>query len=196
MLLTVNQKVNIPVYVMIRPRGGDFFYSDDEFQIMLRDAELCKERGFKGVVFGILDAYGNVDKGRCKELLSVCGDMKATFHRAFDRVKNQRMSMLDLIDLGFERVLTSGGESDVEKGKEAIKDLQAAFGNQIIVMPGCGVSSKNAKQIADYCGITEIHATAKHKVESLMQYSKSHFTDDRFESSLEEIRALKAALSK
>lgn len=194
MLALVKEKINIPVYVMIRPRGGDFIYSDDEFEIMQRDVELCKQLSFPGVVFGMLDAHGGVDAARCKNLLSACGDMKVTFHRAFDRSKDLHQSIRQIIDLGFERVLTSGGEPDVEKGKNLVKELQCEYGKDIIIMPGSGVTSANARAIVDHCQVHEIHATAKTKVSSGTQYSKHHFTDDWYESNVQEIRAIKKTL--
>jgi copper homeostasis protein len=194
MLSLVKEKISIPVYIMIRPRGGDFMYSDEEFEIMYRDIEICKKTGFSGIVFGVLDRNGNVDIARCKKLLSACGDMKVTFHRAFDRAKDLHQSIRQLIDLGFARVLTSGGEANVEKGKDVIKELQDAYGKSIIIMPGCGVTSANARAIANHCGVHEIHATAKGKVPSGMQYTKTHFTDEWNESNIQEIKAIKQSL--
>lgn len=194
MLKTVKEKITIPVYAMIRPRGGDFLYTDAEFEIMQHDVELCRQLGFAGVVFGMLDTRGNVDAGRCRQLLQVCGEMKVTFHRAFDRATDLHTSAKQLIDLGFERILTSGGEPDVDKGKDVIKKLQQQFGDHIIIMPGCGVSAANARMIADYCGVREIHATAKEKTVSRMQYRKDHFADERHESNLKQIQALRAVL--
>jgi copper homeostasis protein len=194
MLALVKEKINLPVYVMIRPRGGDFLYSNYEFEVMYHDIEMCKKLGYPGVVFGVLDTNGNIDVARCKELLSACGDMKVTFHRAFDRSNDLHHSIRHLIDLGFERVLTSGGEANVEKGKDHIKELQSEYGKNIVIMPGCGVTSGNAKQIVNYCGVNEIHATAKRKISSGMQYTKAHFTDEWYESNLQEIKAIKQSL--
>jgi len=194
MLALVKEKIHLPVYVMIRPRGGDFIYSNEEFEIMHRDIAICRQLGFPGVVFGLLDAQGCVDVARCKDLLSACRDMKVTFHRAFDRSKDLHESMRQLIGLGFEHVLTSGGEPNAEKGKDAIKKLQQEYGKDIIIMPGCGITSLNARAIADHCNVSEIHATAKAKVSSGMQHSKLHFTDEWHESNLQEIRAIKRSL--
>jgi copper homeostasis protein len=194
MLALVKEKIHLPVYVMIRPRGGDFIYSNDELEIMHRDIEMCKQLGFPGVVFGILDTQGYVDIARCKDLLSACGDMKVTFHRAFDRSKDLHESMQQLIDLGFERVLTSGGEPNVEKGKDVIKQLQQEYSKDIIIMPGCGVTAANARTIVDHCAVNEIHATAKAKVSSGTSYSKPYFTDEWYESNRQEISAIKQSL--
>ena len=194
MLIVVKEKINIPVYVMIRPRGGDFLYSEDEFEIMHRDIELCKQLGYPGVVFGMLDAQGGVDIGRCQDLLSACGGMKVTFHRAFDRAKDLQHSARQIIDLGFDRILTSGGEPDVEKGKDVIKELQREYGKDIIIMPGSGVTSANAKAIVDHCQVNEIHATAKGKASPGMQYTKPYFPDEWYESNVEEVRSIKRVL--
>lgn len=194
MLQLVKEKTGIPVYTMIRPRGGDFLYNEDEFEIMQRDVEICRQLNYKGIVFGILDAEGYVDMERCKALLALAGDMKATFHRAFDRAKDLHKSAAQIADLGFERILTSGGEADVVKGKESIRALQQQFGKDIIIMPGCGVTADNAKMIADYCGVAEIHATAKGQVPSAMQFQKPGFTGSRYESGAKAIAAIRAAL--
>lgn len=190
MLTWVKEHINIPVYVMIRPRGGDFLYTNEEFEVMCRDIDLCQKLGFPGVVFGLLDTQGDIDIARCRELLSLCGDMKVTFHRAFDRSRDLSKSLQQLIDLGFDRVLTSGGEVNVDEGKEAVRQLQQQYGNEIIVMPGCGVSSANARAIVDYCGVREIHATAKTTVLSGSLFQKLPFTDGRQESSEDEVRAI------
>lgn len=194
MLSWVKEHIAIPVYVMIRPRGGDFLYTDDEFEVMCRDMELCRESGFPGVVFGLLDADGNIDVDRCRALLNLRGDMKVTFHRAIDRSRDLSQSIRQLIDLGFDRVLTSGGEANVDKGKEILRQLQQQYGKEIILMPGCGVSSANARAIVDYCGVHEIHATAKGKVPSARQLAKPQFLDERSESKEDEIRAIAQAL--
>ncbi|MGC4057085.1 MAG: copper homeostasis protein CutC [Chitinophagaceae bacterium] len=195
MLSLVRERISIPAYVMIRPRGGDFIYSAEEFEIMRRDIEMCRQLEFPGAVFGILDRQGRIDTARCKELLSLCKGMKVTFHRAFDRAENLHESLRQLIDMGFDRVLTSGGEANVDKGKEMIRALQQEYGKHITIMPGCGVTAANARMIVDYCGVREIHATAKSKVPSDASYTKPHFTDEWQESSTTEIRAIRRALS-
>ncbi len=194
MLKKVIDSINIPVYAMIRPRGGDFLYTDDEFEIMQHDVELCKQLGYKGIVFGMLDKEGNVDAARSKILLQLAGDMKVTFHRAFDRARDLHIAAKQIADMGFERILTSGGEADVVKGRDVIKALQQSFGKDIIIMPGCGVTADNARMITDYCGVAEIHATAKGAVTSAMQYRKDGFADSRSESNLLVIKAIRQAL--
>lgn len=194
MLKQVKENISIPVYVMIRPRGGDFLYSNDEFEIMKNDIEICKQLGFPGVVFGILNREGEIDMERNQTLLKLAGPMKATFHRAFDRTNDMFHSIRSLIELGFERVLTSGGEPDVTQGKENIRRLQQEHGQQIIIMPGCGVTPENARDVVNYCGVSEIHATAKGKVISAMNHQKNFFADNLYESNPDTIKSIRESL--
>jgi copper homeostasis protein len=162
--------LNTPIYVMIRPRGGDFQYSDAEFQIMKSDVQACKSLGVKGIVFGILNSENKVDNERCRELLQLWNG-PATFHRAFDETSNAFQAAQTIIDLGFERILTSGQKPNVMQGLELISDLITQFGNQITIMPGCGVTSENATAIIQKTGATEIHATCKRKSDQGFWYS-------------------------
>src|SRR5580692_1236301 len=114
MIATVRNRVAIDLYVMIRPRGGDFCYSDDEFAAMKRDIAIAKQLRADGVALGILDQDGAVDTTRCRELLEYVRPLKATFHRAFDMSRDLEQSLEDIIALGFDRVLTSGGEQKVQ----------------------------------------------------------------------------------
>jgi copper homeostasis protein len=194
MLSLVKERIQIPTFVMIRPRGGDFVYSDEEFDIMRRDLKLCREMGFPGVVFGILDAAGNVELPRCQELLSLCGEMEVTFHRAFDRCRDLHTSIRQLIELGFTRVLSSGGAANVDAGKDTIHNLQKEYGQDIVIMPGCGVTAANARGIVDYCGVREIHATAKAIFPNQSSFLKETFKDERPASNPEEIARIREAL--
>ncbi len=162
--------LNIPVYVMIRPRGGNFVYSDAEFQIMKSDVQACKTLGVKGIVFGILNSENQVDEERCRELLQLWHG-PATFHRAFDETPNAFQAAQTIIDLGFERILTSGQKPNVMLGLDLISDLISQFGNQITIMPGCGVTAENATAIIQKTGATEIHATCKRKSDQGFWYS-------------------------
>ncbi len=161
MIKKVKEKISIPIYVMIRPRGGDFVYSNDEIEIMHEDIRMCKQLNVDGIVFGVLTKEGNVNLEVCADLLQTWGSNKATFHRALDRTVDIETSLEDIVNLGFERVLTSGGHKNVTEGKEVIKSLQEKLGSQISIMPGAGVTPANGKEIAEYCGTNEIHATCK-----------------------------------
>lgn len=185
----VKENISIPIYVMIRPRGGDFVYSKDEIDIMHADIILCKKLNVDGIVFGVLTKEGKINVEACSDLLQTWGSNKATFHRALDRTLNIETALVDVINLGFERVLTSGGHKNVTEGKEVIKSLQEKYGEQIIIMPGAGVTPNNAKGLSDYCGTKEIHATCKNTF-SQPVVTNSNFSDTFPESDLELIRGL------
>ncbi|RTL56160.1 MAG: copper homeostasis protein CutC [Sphingobacteriales bacterium] len=164
------EKLQIDLYSMIRPRGGDFLYSDEEFEIMCEDVKVCKSLMCDGVVFGILNADGTVDRKRNAKLLELAYPMGVTFHRAFDRTNNAFDTLETLIDLGFERVLTSGLKPTVTEGKELLKALVEKAAERIIVMPGSGIRSNNIKEIAAITGATEFHSSARKQVDSKMNY--------------------------
>jgi len=164
------KKLQIDLYVMIRPRGGDFFFSDEEFEIMKTDVAICKELNCNGVVFGILTKDGKVDKKRCKELIEIAYPMEAAFHRAFDRVADPFEALDEIIELGFERILTSGLKSKAEDGKQTILELISKAEDRIIIMPGSGVNAENIIQIAETTGATELHSSASNFKERKMDY--------------------------
>ncbi|MDE6512169.1 MAG: copper homeostasis protein CutC [Muribaculaceae bacterium] len=160
---------DIPVNVLIRPRSGDFLYSDSELMTMARDIVLCRECGANGVVFGILTPEGDVDKGACRLLANMAGDLHKTFHRAFDMCRDPRQAVRDIIDLGFDRILTSGQAATAMEGADLIRDLQAEFPEITFIAAG-GVTPGNAAEIVRRTGVREIHASAKATVRSNMVY--------------------------
>jgi copper homeostasis protein len=162
--------LHIDLYVMIRPRGGDFLYSDEDFEIMKKDIAVCKETGCDGIVTGILTKEGRVDKKRCKELLDLAYPMEATFHRAFDRVENPSEALEDIIDLGFERILTSGLKPKAIDSTDLLSQLIKEADGRIVIMPGSGITSENIISIAESTGATEFHSSASFTEESKMQY--------------------------
>lgn len=162
--------LQIPLYVMIRPRGGDFLYTEEEFRIMLDDIAVCKQAGCDGVVIGMLDADGNIDVNRTTRLVEAAYPMGVTFHRAFDRVKDFRKSLKDVIATGCERILTSGLVPRCEEGLGTIKELVELAQGDIIIMPGSGVKSTNIQKIISETKVTEIHSSASVTVESEMSY--------------------------
>ena len=137
------EKLNTPIYAMVRPRGGDFCYDDIEFEVMKKEIKLMKELKIDGIVFGILTKDGKVDKDRCRELLDLWGTNKATFHRAIDVSCNLNEACEDIISLGFERILTSGGEANVMSGIIKLKELVEKYNDKIIIMPGSGINERN-----------------------------------------------------
>ncbi|MEI0619867.1 copper homeostasis protein CutC [Brachyspira pilosicoli] len=169
-LQLAREMVSKPIYAMVRPRGGDFCYNDIEFEIMKREIKLMKELKIDGIVFGILTKEGKVDKERCKELLDLWGANKATFHRAIDVSSNLNEACEDIISLGFERILTSGGEANVMSGIIKVKELVEKYNDKIIIMPGSGINERNIEYINDTVKANEYHMTANKTVESVMQY--------------------------
>ena len=162
--------LDIDLYVMIRPRGGDFLYSSEEFEIMKTDVAVCKEIGCDGIVFGILTTEGKVDKKRCKEIIELAYPLEATFHRAFDRVADPFEALEDVIELGFERILTSGLKPKAEEGRQTIFELISKADDRIIIMPGSGITSENIISIAESTGARELHSSASFFEESKMEY--------------------------
>ena len=156
--------LKIPIFVLIRPRGGNFVYSEEEFEVMKHDIKMCKDLGCQGIVSGVLNLDKTIDIKRTKELVELSKPLAFTFHRAFDGVENPKEALDQLIDLGVERVLTSGQETSAEQGLELLKALNKISNNRITIMAGSGISSKNAKQFKE-AGLKEIHASASSKLE-------------------------------
>jgi copper homeostasis protein len=146
---------------MIRPRGGDFVYSRQEFELMKEDVFFCKSANVAGIVFGILTENGSVDIARCREIFALASPLKATFHRAFDSCANYRAALEEIIALGFERVLTSGGEANAFAGVCLIQELVQLAAGRISIMPGGGINEKNIISTAQVTGASEFHTTAK-----------------------------------
>jgi copper homeostasis protein len=176
------ERLKIQVYPIIRPRGGDFLYNDLEFEIMKTDIELCKQLQCDGVVFGILNTDGTVDKERCAVLMEIAGSMPVTFHRAIDSSRDLYEALEVIIDLGCERILTSGGAPTAHLGIETIKGLLAAANSRIKVMPGTGINERNISEIIRVTGAKEFHASAKKPVVTSMTYTNTKVAMGSFES--------------
>ena len=191
---------DVLIYPIIRPRGGDFLYKKDEYEIMLHDVKLCKQLGCDGVVAGMLNMDGTIDMVRMSELIEIAYPMGVTFHRAFDRCKDLFAALEELIEIGCERILTSGQKPTAPDGVVLIAELNKTADNRIIIMPGSGVRKENIKMIAEKTGCTEFHSSLRNKTKSAMQ-----FVHPAFESSEEsywnnaidgeEVRALRSALN-
>ncbi|WP_432708438.1 copper homeostasis protein CutC [Pedobacter sp.] len=166
----VTENLNIQVYPIIRPRGGDFLYSDLEFELMKADIQCCKALGCDGVVIGMLLEDGSVDVARCAVLIEIARPMKVSFHRAFDRCEDLKIAMEDIIALGCERILTSGGKPSALEGASVIKALIELAAGRIEIMPGSGIRDHNIREIIQLTGAKVFHATAKLPVSSAMQY--------------------------
>ena len=162
--------VTIPVMIMIRPRGGDFCYSEEEFETMKEDIEIFKKESVDGFVLGILNIDGSIDKDRCALLLNLCSPHPVTFHRAFDMAANPFSTLETIISLGFSRVLTSGQGHIAFQGLDLITKLVNQAAGRIIVMPGGGISIDNLETILQVSGTTEFHGSASVIKDSDMQY--------------------------
>lgn len=161
---------DLQLHVLIRPRGGDFLYDAHEARCMEHDIRLCRDLGVDGVVIGALSADGNVDAALCRRLVQAAEGMSITFHRAFDMCRDPHRALEEIIDIGCHRLLTSGQAASALEGAAAIKQLNAQAAGRLILMPGCGVSSRNAAEILKATGASEIHASARHEVGSRMLF--------------------------
>jgi copper homeostasis protein len=163
----------LKVHVLIRSRGGDFLYSDLEREIMLEDVRMARRLGVDGVVFGVLTSDGDIDMDFMRQLMAESEGMSVTFHRAFDVCRNPFVALEQIIELGCDRILTSGQMPKAEDGVDLLKQLVEKAGDRIIIMPGCGVNAGNIAKIAQITGAKEFHFSARSKHESGMQFRKS-----------------------
>lgn len=180
----VRNNISIEVFVIIRPRGGDFLYSDRDFSVMRRDIERAGEAGADGIVFGILYRDGTVDVDRTALLVEYASPMEVTFHRAFDLCREPKKALEDIISAGAARVLTSGQARSAIEGSTAIKDLIASAGERIIVMPGGGITEYNIALLASTTGAREYHLSGRRQADSLMTFRRKgiYLGDARLQS--------------
>lgn len=171
------EALSVLLYPIIRPRGGDFLYTDEEFDIMLQDVKLCKQFGCDGVVIGLLNADGSIDVKRTAQLVEAAYPLGVTFHRAFDRCSNPFEALEQLIETGCERILTSGQQPSAPDGVELIAEFHKAADNRIIIMPGSGVRADNIKMLAEKTGCTEFHSSLRGKQPSRMKFVHPAFKD-------------------
>ena len=164
--------VKIPIHVMIRPREGDFCYSEKEFETMLLDVAAAKIVGMEGVVAGILNPDGTIDKERTAILVESASPMNVTFHRAFDMVKDQYQALETIIDTGCYRILTSGGQQTAPQGVDKLTSLVKKAGNRITIMPGSGINLNNIKELAETTGAKEMHLSARYYVPCQMNFKQ------------------------
>ena len=171
---TALKAASIPINCMIRPRGGDFCYSDIEFEVMKQDVMAFKEAGVNGIVFGILTPEGDVDMKRSREIINLARPLAVTFHRAFDMTRDPYKALEDLIELGVDRVLTSGQEATVPEGAGLLAELVKLAGDRIIVMPGCGITERNFDRIRRQIGAKEYHVHLPGAEKSRMEFHPGH----------------------
>ena len=195
-LKNVAENISIPVFPIIRPRGGDFLYTPSEFKQICYDIELCKDLGFKGVVCGLLLENGTIDHKRTAALVALAGAMQFTFHRAFDRAIHPFNALETIIETGATRILTSGQFPNAFDGKELIQQLIHQADNRIIMMPGSGIRSNNIKALQTFTGAKELHSSARLPINSLMQYHPSSMQEKIYNTTVDiaEIKAMKDVL--
>jgi copper homeostasis protein len=173
-MVTARQKtLSIQLHALIRPRGGDFLYTEPEIEAMLADIRLCRQIGMDGVATGCLTAEGEIDTALLLRLKAAAGPLSFTFHRAFDACRDPFAALEKLIEVGCDRVLTSGGQSTAEAGAPLIAELVKEAAGRICIMPGSGIRPDNIGRIQAATGATEFHASARVPVPSGMRYDTS-----------------------
>ncbi len=196
-IAVARERLRIPLFVLIRARPGDFHYGALEAEIMLRDIAHCRQLGCDGVVIGALDADGNVDTALCRTLVSAAGPLQVTFHRAFDAARDLSAALEQVIALGCQRVLTSGGRASAEAGADTLAALVAQSNARISVMAGAGLNARNIAAVAARTGCVELHASAKAVQRSAMRHHNPALvglSPDWTVTDAGEVAALRAAM--
>ena len=190
--------IDLELYVLIRPRPGDFCYSDLEFETMKRDIIFCKKinadgKKVDGIVVGILQKNGEVDISRVTELVKLAAPLNVTFHRAFDHAANPFIALEKIIETGAHRILTSGQNTNAFLGKNLLKELVEKANGRISIMPGAGVNAENILELAEVTQAKEFHLSGKNLMQSKMTFQNPNFdvTENDFsETDVEKIRAV------
>ncbi len=198
-VIKCRETFSVELYPIIRPRGGDFLYTDEEFDIMKADVQLCKDLGCDGIVIGLLLADGAIDIVRTKQLIDMVYPLGVTFHRAFDRCRDPFAAIEQLIDAGCERILTSGQRPSVTDGVDLVTELNKKSDSRIIIMPGSGVRKDNIKMLAEKTGCVEFHSSLRSKIKSKMNFIHAAFagTEESYTNNFidaEEVKALREEL--
>ena len=193
--------VSIDLFILIRPRGGDFVYSDHEFSVMRKDIRVAKTRGAAGVVLGLLTVDGHVDIERTRRLIELARPLQVTFHRAFDVSVDLDRSLEDVIACGADRLLTSGGQPNAMRGMERIAQLQKVAGDRIRIMAGAGIRESNVRSFVRQTAVREIHTSLNTRTASAARRAAQHIKigahEDEFSRYLvveKDVRRFKSAL--
>ncbi|WP_162055376.1 copper homeostasis protein CutC [Pontibacter pamirensis] len=174
LIKVVRKSIGISLHVLIRPRRGDFLYTDAEFEVMKNDIEVCRELGADGVVIGVLNKDGSVDTARTQELIAHAGPLSITFHRAFDLTPDPLKALDALLQLNVHHLLTSGQQETALQGSGLIRELNERAAGKLIVMPGGGVNPSNVRKLVSETGVSEVHASVRKLVESSMNFRKAY----------------------
>ena len=170
MIAETRERIGIGLQVMIRPRGGDFLFSEAEHAVMRREARIAKDLGADGIVIGCLNPDGTIDVENSQALIDIARPLNVTFHRAFDMTRDPYEALDALIGLGVDRILTSGQEPTVLEGADLISELRQKAGEDVIILPGGGVSERNLARILELTGVAEIHIGTRRQIDSGMQF--------------------------
>jgi len=174
LISSVRKVVSIDVFVLIRPRGGDFVYSEPEFDVMQEDIGAAKRAGANGVVLGLLTSEGRIDAERTRQLIKLARPLQVTFHRAFDVSIDLETSLEEVIDCGADRLLTSGGELNAMRGMNRIAQLNQAAGSRIRIMAGAGIRQSNVRTFVQGTGVREIHTSLNTRTPSSARHGGIH----------------------
>lgn len=194
------ESFSIALYPIIRPRGGDFLYTPEEFNIMMQDIRVCRDLGCDGIVIGLLQTDGSIDQERTARLVEAAYPLGVTFHRAFDRCADPFRAVEEIIDTGCERILTSGQKPLATDAADVIASLQGQAGDRIIIMPGSGVRKENISWLATSTGCREFHSSLRGRTPSKMVFVHPHFagSDESYMNNAidpSEVKALREALT-
>lgn len=187
MMKAARRSTTLQVFPIIRPRGGDFLYTDKEFEAIKDDIKASQDIGCEGFVMGILNKNGDIDMERCHELVEMAGLQDVTFHRAFDRVNEPEVALEKIIAVGCKRILTSGLMKTASDGASLLKALIGQANDRIIIMPGSGIRSDNIVQLAKYTGARAFHSSARKLVKSRMEYLNPNMKESSDQVSLDGI---------
>ncbi len=199
------ERLGIPLFVIVRPRGGDFLHDADEVAVMRRDVEAARRLGVDGVVIGALTADGRVDQETTRALVEAARPMRVTFHRAFDATRDPAEALETLVALGVDRVLTSGGAASALEGAAALRALVRRAGERLVVLAGGGLTPASVGAVVAASGVREVHVRGAERVASAMRFRRpgvgvaKPYTPDEFSrvvTSAEQIRAVVAACTR
>ncbi|MEN5264047.1 copper homeostasis protein CutC [Stenotrophomonas sp. TWI587] len=196
-IAVARDRLQIPLFVLIRPRPGDFLYTALETEVMLRDIAYCRALGCDGVVIGALEADGGIDTVLCGELVSAAGPLGITFHRAFDAARDLPEALEQIVALGCQRILSSGGQASALAGADTLAALVAQAGDRIAMMAGAGITAANIMEVAERSGCIELHASAKATQRSAMRHHNPALlglSPDWTATDVAQVSALRAAL--
>jgi copper homeostasis protein len=171
------EKISIPLYPIIRPRSGNYWYDEDEFEIMKRDIEACKDLGCNGISVGAGTINAEIDSDRMKRIVEWAYPMGVTCNRVFDGTPDPFRALEELIDCGCERILTSGQKGAAPDAAKVLKQLVQQAGARIIIMPGAGVKSSNIAALKAACGATEFHSSARAVLPNPLTYINTAVSD-------------------